>query len=234
MFLVTGSKVWGRLKTVGDLDSVVKKMDSRPIGSLREGVRILAIDDRGFPPKMNLEPNGFKNIDFRPNIDAIEDVKNYQIILVDLNGVGSHLNESLQGAHIIKQTKLLYPHIQIIAFSGEFGSNLKPIAEEYADKFLAKTADIDLWCDTLDKFTRIALNPKHPWEKALAHLHQIGTSNIDMALMEHYYVVSVLDPSASNIKKLQDRAALTPSVRGIVDSVIGSMLFEILKGHFTR
>src|SRR5947209_2369225 len=67
---------------------------------IRGSVPIAAIDDQPFEPATNLRHNHY-NIVHLNDIQNIDEIKAYPIILCDLQGVGANLDPKLQGAHLI-------------------------------------------------------------------------------------------------------------------------------------
>src|SRR4051794_31910382 len=74
----------------------------------RKLIRIAVIDDNIFAPHRNLE-NMEYNIDFLGDVTAIQKLTPYQIVLCDLQGVGTALDAKKQGAFLIREIKKNFP-----------------------------------------------------------------------------------------------------------------------------
>lgn len=156
--------------------------------ALREIVPIAIVDDRDFPALNNLQHNNF-NIRYFQDVSSIDVLKDYAIILCDLQGVGTQLNENLQGAHLIKEIKRNYPEKVAIAYTG--GTSNSAIARQagqFADRFLKKDADIDEWLEVLDDFILEVINPVIVWKKFRMRLMDYDISPWQLLELEDAYV----------------------------------------------
>lgn len=162
---------------------------SSKILDYRKRIKILVIDDQEFSPQQNLKQYGY-DIDYLVAIPKIDTVKDYNIILCDLKGVGHNFDAIGEGATLIKQIKKAYPSIFVVAYSGGADPNTIKKANEHADSFLPKDATIDEWTDKLDQLVELALNPVHTWKKTrIALLNYI--SPIELAKLEDQFVRSL-------------------------------------------
>lgn len=198
------------------------------IQDLRKKSRILVIDDEDFSPINNLKSNGFK-IEVQMDIDRISDVEDYNIILVDIMGVGIGIDPINQGAHLIHQMKKTFPEKFIIAYTGGANQDLTSIAAEYADKYLPKDTSVDRWCDVLDDACQTVSNPIKSWEKFRHRLLDKGISPINLAELEDTYVRSINGSpkdTKTNLQQKSDQLGINPDIRRIITSVLSSVILK--------
>jgi len=108
--------------------------------SQKNAVQILFIDDQKFKMVTNLKTAGYPNCKSIKDVKDLDcmDVKNSDIIFVDINGVGHTLFPKDQGLGLAEALKNKYPQKYIVIYS----------AEEQGDRFHKALKKVD---DTLPK-----------------------------------------------------------------------------------
>lgn len=154
------------------------------IAELRKKIPIVAIDDKLFPPEKNLQNSGFL-IETLSDIQRISDIEKFQIILCDVNGIGSALSASTQGAYVIEEIKSLYPDKVVIAYTaGSAASKLVIRAKDAADLYLKKDASVEEWRDLLDDQIKSLCNPISVWRKTRLRLLNSGIELQELLSLE--------------------------------------------------
>src|SRR4051794_31715072 len=74
----------------------------------RSRVEIAVIDDQEFPYLELLTRHGFRLRHFK-DIDDIQAIHAYPIVLCDIKGVGKHFQSRYEGAHLISEFRKRYP-----------------------------------------------------------------------------------------------------------------------------
>lgn len=83
----------------------------------RKLIKIGVIDDQAFTPHANLKNIGYQ-IETLGDVTAIDRVQPFQIVLCDLQGVGTALDSRKQGAFLIREAKRNVPEKLVIAYTG--------------------------------------------------------------------------------------------------------------------
>ena len=203
---------------------------------LRKKIPIVAIDDQIFLPERNLKNSGFL-IETLADIQRISDVEKYQIILCDVNGVGSALSESTQGAYVIEEIKSIYPDKVVIAYTaGSASSKLVRRARTAADRYIKKDASVEEWRNLLDEVVKSLCNPIEVWKKTRIRLLYAGIELQDLMKLEQ----ALLD----NLGKGKDsvRSALQHEVqtaeaspwKGEVTQFLVSKAFDLAFEYFVK
>ena len=219
-------------KSISDLErnrGIMSNM--RPPAELRKSIKIAVIDDKPFAPEHNLKNNQFQIETFR-DIQSINQLAEYPIVLCDLQGVGINLAADLQGAYLIEELKSNYPEKSVIAFTGgSASSNISRRAAAAADGYLKKDASIDEWRDLLDKHIKNLSDPVYVWRSLRLRLVKEGISPIDLVRLEDAYVSSIKNGATATKSSLEDisrKAALEPSVRKEVTGFLASKAFDLI------
>ena len=227
---------YGKLPTYLSLldlqDGLARNKSNSPIIDARKSVRILVIDDEEFSPLTNLKRNSF-NVVRIDGVDHIEDVKDYSVVLVDLQGVGRNLNPAGQGAHLIQQIKKAYPEKYVVAYTGGATATLTSLAAEFADRYTTKDTSIEKWCDILDVAVLEVSHPVQVWEKFRHRLLNQGVTPLQLAALEDTYVRGVLNDSNNLSASLAQRATeigIGPDVRNIIAGLIANSIFKLIVG----
>lgn len=221
------------LNTVSDLDRKLNmhhfniKMIER-----RRDFHILVIDDADFPPAEALRRNNY-NVVHVEDISSISSVAQYQIILCDLLGVGTGMNPSMQGAHLISEIKKNFPEKYVVAYTGGGHGPVVERSIQTADDYLKKDADIEDWCEHLDNAINVLANPVRVWERVRHRLLDAGITPYQLAMLEDTFVRTALkgrDVYEPALFAECDRLDVLPSVRSVMESLIASTLFRLIVG----
>lgn len=221
-------------RSVNDLESSVRlKKNQKGKLELRESVQIAVIDDQPFEPATNLRNNHY-NITHINDLQNINEIKGYAIILCDLQGVGAQLHGSLQGAHLIKEIKTHYPEKIVIAYTGGARTSaMARTAQQFADKFLKKDDDLDEWIGSLDDAIDKVADPVYMWKEFRKRLLDFGVTPFQLTKLEDAFVSGYEaggDGANDNVQQAADGIGLTQDVRAVVQSFVASAIFKILVG----
>lgn len=203
----------------------------RSPAELRKSIPIAVIDDQPFAPEHNLKNNHFQITTFK-DIQNINQVAEFPIVLCDLQGVGLQLASDMQGAFLIEEIKRNYPEKAVIAFTG--GSAISSIsrrAAAAADDNLRKDASIEDWREVLDKHIRNLSDPVYVWRQLRVRLVKADVTPIELMKLEHAYVSSIQDgaESAKNaINSVANSSDTAPSVKREVAGFLASKAFDLV------
>ena len=155
----------GTPKNITDLRSAISKRKQLE----QKDVKIAVIDNESFPMIDILQRHKF-DIDKFDDIENIESLNAYDIILCDIQGVGTKFNTSYQGAYLVKEIYKRYPFKIIIAYTG---SRYEPRYNEflkYAEYNIPKDASSEEWVEKLDSALELASDPEHRWNRVRRYL----------------------------------------------------------------
>jgi len=221
---------WQKRQSIRELESKITNIIiDQPQVDIRQKIKILVIDDKEFTPKANLSRNGY-NITHFEDISSVREARDFDLILVDLKGVGLKLDPEHQGAFLIKEIKASYPGKIVIAYTGGAMDELMAMAVKHADKYLQKDVAIDEWCDLLDDSIRDLAHPVDVWKNARKRLLDCGVTPQELADIEHYYVKgftgSEIDLQAliQHSKKIN----ISSDARALVQGVASNAAFNLI------
>lgn len=107
--------------------------------------KILFIDDKSFPLVDILKSEGWKHVTRIKDVDALEqpEVKEANIIIVDIQGVGKKLKFKDEGLGLIIALKEKFPGKKVIVYSAEDQGKIQAFHPgiDKADKRLSKNSD---------------------------------------------------------------------------------------------
>lgn len=179
------------LKSLKDLESQrfeVFKIDK----DMKARTSILIIDDEGFNTD-TLKSIGYTNIHKKFKHDNINDYQTYNIILCDINNIARELDEKYQGAALAKTIKDEYPDKIVVIYSSQAQSaELNKFYKEVDDVINKDISPMELH-QKLDNYIEILNNPIYYWRNARKALLNKDISPINISLLEHYYVLSILE-----------------------------------------
>lgn len=219
-------------RSVNDIDAEVRvRITQRGQGEFRQSVPILVIDDQPLAAATNIRNHGY-NIDHVVDITSVSATARYGVVLCDLQGVGPALNSEMQGAHVIREIKRMFPEKQVIAYSGSAKNTLMArMAQEHADKFLKKDAPIQDWVDTLDEAISVAGNPVELWKRFRVRMLNSGMTPFQLAEIEDAFVESFWQGSArvqQSVVKRVGEISINQDLRAVVQGFVSSLLFQLI------
>jgi hypothetical protein len=172
---------------------------------------IALIDDKIFSVVQGLRKHGF-NINYFEDIENIDIIKGYDIIISDIKGVGKHLNSKLEGAHLLHEIHKRYPTKYLISYSD---SVFDPTYNDYfklCDVVKRKNVDIHDWVNTIEMAIKNINDPIYQWEKIRKILVENRFSTDWISKIEKGYIKSFVK---KNDKYLLNNLTQT---RGLSDS----------------
>ena len=215
---------FGRPKSIHDLNTASFQL-SKP---KRIDVPMIIIDDEDVPYLEDIRRHGF-NLSHFKEIEQIDSVSGFEIVLCDIRGIGKKFNSKFEGAHIISEIRRVFPFKVIIAYSAY---TFDPTYNKYfklADDIIKKDLDIDDWIERLDSSIEMAINPIHKWEKIKQFLQTQKISPTDLVKLEDEYVRLFEKkiklgsfPSKGLINNLND------DVKQVLQSFLTSMIFNLI------
>lgn len=199
-------------------------------GVERKDVKIAIIDDEKFDYLEDLKFHGF-DIHHFPDIETIDSLLAYEIILCDIKGIGKKFKSKYEGAHVMKEINKKYPFKTIIAYTGytydaTFNSYLK-----IADNVLKKDLDRDEWIEQLDFAMKLATDPIKRWIKIRDYLLSHEVSLFNLALLEDEYVGLIMNKGDfSKFPSSKTTKGMPSDLRAVLQSFTGSLLFKLIIG----
>lgn len=88
---------------------------------LKRNTPIAIIDDEDFPDLDGLRNAGYSPCQFR-DLDSFDQLRDYPIVICDIQGVGSNFGTTTDGSYIVQQICEQFPDKYIIVFSSKGGS----------------------------------------------------------------------------------------------------------------
>jgi DNA-binding response OmpR family regulator len=115
---------------------------SIPFEEIRKRSRLLVIDDQEFPYLPLFRRDGY-NIEKWSDVQRLTDLQDgrYDLILLDLQGVGRQESHEQQGFGILRHLREQYPTLLVVAYSNADWSLKYQEFFALADSVLPKTAD---------------------------------------------------------------------------------------------
>lgn len=190
----------------------------------RSQFKICIIDDTIFETGRLLRSYGYKFQEIG-DLKSVHEVKEFDVVLCDLMGVGLNFDIKQQGATLIKEISKNYPTIIIAAYTASSGwSDQVILAQQYADKFIRKDADQDDWTQALDNLIGLAADPRVLWMRARRALIDQGVDTKEILMLEDAYVESILNNDAKMklLESKKDAFGLSPVAQGIILKLISS------------
>lgn len=123
-----------------------QKMPNRSLEDIKNGCRVLFIDDQKFKLVDRLrDKDGWKNTVWIKDVDSLSqmEVLDAHIIFVDIQGVGTKMGYSDAGLGLIVSIKKQYPNKKVVMYSAESQGKIDSFhnAANLVDYRIRKTAD---------------------------------------------------------------------------------------------
>ena len=195
--------------------------------SKRLNYKILCIDDQGFSKEDNLRRNNF-NITTVNDIDKIDFVSEYDIVICDIQGVGRKLGSEYEGAHLISEIKKRFPLKKVIAYSGQTFNTNYNYYFQLADLTLNKDTDLDDWIDYLDDQIKSMIDPYEIWISIRKYLIAKNIPTSTVSNIEQDYINATIKKDTSKITQSKNFKQISPEIKGVIEGIIGSLLLKAI------
>ena len=177
-------------------------VNSRPL------IPIAIIDDQKFPYSDMLRQVKFNIIEVG-DITDIKHIKEYGVIICDIQGVGKAFGSKYEGGYVIKEIRKHFPDKYIIAFSGSrFDPTFKRFLDE-CDITIKKDADTDDWTKALDTSIEELSHPIKRWIRARNIFLNNNMELIDVFKLEQAYIKAI---ARKETKPLENIINKSPSI----------------------
>ena len=158
----------------------------------RELIKMCVIDDEGFEKEslLNLK---FGEIYVMDEFRNMNDFEHYNVILCDIKGVGSELDNQLEGIALAREIKKLYPDKIVIQYSGQAVHDYDPnfYQNMIIDGFVKKDLSTPRLAEEIDANCSMLWDPCDAWKYIEKNLRNLGVYNKNIAYFEHLYVKSL-------------------------------------------
>lgn len=209
----------GKRYTINDLNTATILF--KPVQ--RADVKILIIDNENFIYEEELRSRGF-NIHCINDVQNLELVNAYPIIISDIRGVGASMKMDKEGASLLRELRKKYPSKIFAAYSGStFDTTYNAYLEGIT--IIMKGAQLDQWTDSLDLLIEKATNPVEKWKALRLFLLDKGIDLLELSKLEHEYVNIVLnkDNDFSNFPSKSTQKGINPELI----KTIGSLAIDL-------
>ena len=185
-----------------------------PAKELVQRTRIVVIDDdiSGFPLEV-LQKQGY-SIDHWPDVKDLQKLESgfYDIIILDIVGVGQELDEEMEGAAVLKHLKEINPFQVVVAYSAQSHEPERISFFQLSDQFVPKTTSAINWKEIIDDLMTSKLTVGHFWSALESLLKTKGVSSKQIEKVEKKLI------SASKSKTIDLSQAL-PKILGPLDNI---------------
>lgn len=179
---------------------------SRTLLQERDKYRIAFIDDQNPPLIKAIEKHGFDLTHFQ-DISNVNEIKKYDIVICDIQGVGKSFGSEFEGGHLIKEIRLNYPLKYLIAYSGKSFDMRYNQFFKLCDNVAMKQTDITDWINYLDSAIKQVSDPIFVWSKAREQFIMNNIPLVVVSEIEKSYVKSISNNNISlfNTKKISSK-----------------------------
>lgn len=211
--------------TTKDLESQLSLKNNDAFKN-RRNVRIAVIDDEPFKPLENLLAEGF-SISSLGEYCEMRALRDYQIIVCDVDQVGKDKNPNEHGAAVISEIKRVFPEKKVIVYTGLTGNVKKlRLAKERADEYIPKTKSLSIWAQTLDALIEECLNPSMLWSCSVEKLRENNVSSKEIVFIEDKFVRAILKKDKSYLKSARNVVSNEYS-KNIISGLIASAIWTV-------
>jgi DNA-binding response OmpR family regulator len=157
-----------------------------PLDELVRRTRILVIDDapNEFPFKV-LRDQGY-SIDHWPDVENLPKLESgfYDIIILDIGGVGQALDPNKEGAGVLAHLKKVNPAQIIVANSGQSHRSERIPFFKLADQYVPKPTTAITWKEILDDLLPKTQTLEHQWASLQTILVTQGATPANVRAVE--------------------------------------------------
>ncbi len=208
-------------------DHPIREFTNDEIETLKYKARIALVDDDEISHVRRLQKEGYNIVDF-PDISEIDDFirKNYNVVILDIQGIGKEISEVSGGWGILKYLKTESPHIVVIIFTGADWSVTKyKHLVDLADDIIGKDLEYLDFKSKLDSAIRKSFSLEYHLEIEKKNLLQVipNTESYNKVLDIIKRNGGNKDRAVNDIKKITTSEDAIKSVNGFL-TLVNSIL----------
>jgi len=143
-------------------------------------------------------------------------------------------SSTLQGAHIVREIKKSFPEKIIVVCTGGGRAELLEPSIQASDYFLKKDANVEEWCQVLDRSIEDLADPVMVWQKLRHRLLDVGITPYQLAELEDNFVDTTLRGEEFSIDKLSreaNRLHIPPIAKAALEHVLINVGFELVRDY---
>lgn len=188
---------------------------------LRKQIEVAIIDDIGLSQEKidGLRRRGF---DIHPlsDVEEIQQLETYPIVISDVNGVAKRIDPEKQGLALITEISKQYPHKGLAIYSGET-YKLPSLPDGVI--VINKDDDLEKWTEKIDTLIRNTANPVYVLKKLKKKLIDNDVDTETIRKIEQKYIKGILkrEQYSSFTKSLE----VSDDVKSIINGLITNGLF---------
>jgi len=178
--------IWRKKYELTELNDIVNS-----VNIVRDETRIAIIDDQNIALIPRIKKHNY-NITHFKDIENLNDLLKFNIIICDIQGVGKKFGSKYEGAHLISEIKKEFPLKYVIAFSGK---SFDPTYNKFfkiCDDVMQKGSDINDWVDCLDLAIKNYINPIYNWESARRVFLEHNISLEEISKLEQAFIKTIM------------------------------------------
>lgn len=130
-------------------NAAIKLVYDNNIHTLRSRIKILIVDDEEFDIVQILRERKY-DIYYKKDMTYALEAEPFDIIIIDIKGVGSALGGNMGGFAVAEEIKQRYPAKQVICYSASVVMNEVLSKLVKIDGYISKDTGVDAWCEKLD------------------------------------------------------------------------------------
>lgn len=229
------SRNTNRLTDLASIQMLEKRLDEQTIKKACSSTPIVVIDNEAIGRmEHSLKASGFNTVRALRRIDSIRDVDHYQIVLIDIHGVGRKLSiggDSLpyEGLSVAEEIKRQYPMKKVLVFSAtlsEYSDNY--ILRNVVDGSFDKDGNIVERNALITNQVEALINPRCRWMDIRSRLLALDIPLQEIAELEDYFVRTIqtdgrkmwdVDHASGILGNIKEAVAIVKDIACIVATV---------------
>lgn len=218
--------VYEEMKTINQVKEKKFDFENNP---QRDKIKICVIDDEGFTKKSQLAKLGYSDITELYSFESVNSLKEYDVILCDMDGIGKLLDETKQGIAVAEQLRINFPLKKIFIYSGKTIEGYGELPNEV--EYISKQLSANELSKYLDNKCSYFWDPIESWEYMYELMIKSKLSAKTIAVIEDRFVTSILEK-----KNLfySDNNKILPNIQTVINVLsmcakIVSIVLEAMK-----
>lgn len=212
-----------RFKTINELNLNSAQLQNRD----RFMFKIAIIDDEDFYYKEQLTNLGF-NITKYEDVQDLNMLSSYDLIISDIKGVGKKFNSEFEGAFLLCELKKKFPYKAFAAYTGSaYDPRISSLLSGI--QVIKKDYPIDEWTNAIDSLIKNVGDPRQIWIRMRRELLDKNISLLQLTYMEDEFVSRVLNNEGFNgFPSNKIMSEISPDVKSLVRTLTTSLLKNLL------
>lgn len=167
--------------------NALELLEKNNLSNIRKRIKILVVDDESDDIYDILQERQY-DVYYKDDMNYAVEAEPFEIVLMDIKGVASRRQSSMEGFSLACEVKRKYPLKRVCCYTGSVHEEIsEQLADKKIDAFFLKDMEMDKVCEKIDRLILDYVDYKQQWEIIRKQLIECKTDEQDIKHIQAAY-----------------------------------------------